>query len=144
LRRFESNLKDFRQKQEGFGKMAGIIGLTETGKQIDLFVAGLADKKMARRVLRFITTFTREVRKLHLSVRDNAMLLTVLQRHFLCEATARFGALTPHQQNLIDLYVYELTRPGFQPSTKTQVALRRKAATAAVAATAATARAFTA
>jgi hypothetical protein len=120
--------------------MAGIIGLTETGKQIDLFVAGLADKRMARRVLRFITTFTREVRKIHLSISDSHMLLTVLQRYFLCEAAARFGALTGYQQNLIDMYVRELTRPDFRPSTKTQVALRRKAAIAA----AATARAFTA
>jgi hypothetical protein len=110
--------------------MAGIVGLTETGKQIDLFVAELTDKRMARRVLRFITTFSREAGKLHRSVADNHMLLTVLQRHFLCEAAARFEGLTPHQQNLIDQYVRELTRPNFVPSTKTQVALRRKAAAA--------------
>jgi hypothetical protein len=119
--------------------MAGIIGLTETGKQIDLFVAGLTDAKLARRVLRFITTFTREARKIHLSVSDSHMLLTVLQRHFLCEAAARFAALTPRQQKLIVTYVKELTRPDFRPNTKTQVALRRKAAFAAAAAAAASA-----
>jgi hypothetical protein len=119
--------------------MAGIIGLTETGKQIDLFVAELADRRMARRVLRFITTFTREATRIHRCMADNHMFLTVLQRHFRCEAEARFAALTPRQRGLMDLYVRELTRPDFVPSTKTQVALRRKAA----AAVAPTASAFT-
>ena len=111
--------------------MAGIIGLTETGKRIDAFVAELTDRQMAQRVVRFVTTFTREARKIHLSVSDSHMLLTVLQRHFLCEAATRFTALTPHQRNLIGLYVRELTRPDFRPNTKTQMALRRKAALAA-------------
>ena len=116
--------------------MSGIIGLTETGKQIDLFVVDLADRRMARRVLRFITTFTREARKIHMSISDSHMLLTVLQRHFLCEAAARFAGLTPHQQKLIVTYVKELTRPDFRPTTKTQQSLRRKAALAAAAASA--------
>lgn len=106
--------------------MSGSIGLTETGKQIDLFVSELADRRMAHRVLKFINTFTREVRKIHISISDSHMLLTVLQRHFLCEAAARFASLTPHQQNLIGYYIRELTRPDFRPSTKTQVALWRK------------------
>lgn len=127
--------------------MSGIIGLTETGKQIDLFVSQLADRRMARHVLKFINTFTREVRKIHRSVADSQMLLIVLQRYFLCEAGAKFATLTHHQQNLIDHYIRELTRPDFRATTKTQVALRRKAAAAAAAtaaAAAAAAGAFTA
>jgi hypothetical protein len=113
--------------------MAGIVGLTETGKAIDAFVHTLEDRKLGRSILRFITTFTREARKIHVSVSDSHMLLTVLQRHFLCVAEARFASLPPHARKLLATYVRELTRPDFRATTKTQVALRRKAAVAAAA-----------
>jgi hypothetical protein len=105
-------------------KMAGTIGLTATGQELDRYVTAMTDRKAAHRIMRFTEKLTN---RLHL-IRsfDDEFTLGLYRKYYKAQVEDRFGSLDLYPKALLLGYVHTLTNPQFVPTTRTQQSLMRK------------------
>jgi hypothetical protein len=104
--------------------MAGTIGLTAAGQELDKFLTAMADRKTAARITAFVVKLTG---RLH-TVRgfDDEFTLGLYRAYYKEQAEKRFGSLEEKPKSLLLNYIHTLTKPIFVPTTRTQEALLRR------------------
>lgn len=111
--------------------MAGNIGLTAAGQYLDEHLTK-TNPPYRGKLQQFIKSFTITVKRLHkvvehCSVDDKYLVLGLLRKKYFAEFDTNFKAIVDDLvYSLSRNYIYTLTRPGFTPTTKTQLDLMRK------------------
>lgn len=108
-------------------RMAGTIGLCNSGKWLDRQFESMTDKHLVHRIAKFIQKFSKEIMIIHKSYSKPENILMILREHYKLEVTTRFSGIPENIRIGIHAYVHALTKPNFTPSTKTQQGLRMKA-----------------
>lgn len=104
--------------------MSGTFGLTAAGQELDRYVTALTDRKLARRINTFVGKATLRIQRARRY--DDDVVMTALRAYYKQLATTL--PLDPYPASLLQNYIHTLTKPEFQPTTRTQLGLQRLAA----------------
>ena len=104
--------------------MSGTIGLTASGQELDRYVTALTDRKLAGRINKFVGHAT--VRIQQAREYDDDVVMLALRAYYKQLATTL--PLDPCPASLLQCYIHAITKPEFQPTTRTQLGLQRLAA----------------